>query len=125
MSRVKGSDTKPEIKVRKLLHKLGYRFRIKYSKLPGKPDIVLPKYKTVIQVNGCFWHGHESCKRAKLPSTNNQFWNTKINSNIERDKKVIKELELLGWKTLTIWQCEINKTDELADTLIKFLNTNQ
>ncbi len=93
MSRIKSRDTKPEIVLRKKLFSQGYRYRINYKKLPGKPDIVLSKYKTVIFVHGCFWHGHEGCKDAHLPKTNVAFWEKKINENINRDKKVIELLE--------------------------------
>ncbi len=121
MSRVKNRNTRPELLVRSILHRLGYRFRIHRKDLPGTPDIVLPKYNTVIFVNGCFWHGH-SCNRGKLPATNKNYWKTKINKNISRDKQEQNTLVKLGWKVLTVWSCETNsitKLTELSDRLIK------
>lgn len=116
MSMIKGKNTKPEIMVRKFLFQNGFRYRVNYSKLPGKPDIVLPKYKTTIFVNGCFWHGHEGCKYFVIPKTRTDWWLEKINGTIERDRKKISELEALGWKVLTIWECEL-KPEKRAHTL--------
>lgn len=113
MSQVKNKNTKPELKIRKFLFSKGYRYRINVKNLPGCPDIVLPKYKTVIFVNGCFWHGHSNCKRAKLPQSNSDFWEKKILSNIARDKSNHALLESMGWNVVVIWSCEINQ-------LIKF-----
>ncbi len=124
MSRISGKDTKPEILVRSLLHRMGYRFRLHKKELPGKPDITLPKHKKVIFVHGCFWHGHENCSRSKRPSTNVVFWDKKIDGNIERDKKNIRNLENLGWKTLTLWTCEIINQDLLKHRLISFMETS-
>lgn len=107
MSAVKGKDTKPEILVRKWLHAAGYRFRLHVKELPGKPDIVLPKYKTVIFVNGCFWHQHQGCPHAKLPITNKQFWEEKLQKNAERDERNYQELRGMGWKVRIIWECEV------------------
>lgn len=121
MSRVKNRNTRPELLVRSILHSLGYRFRVHVKDLPGTPDIVLPKYKTVIFVNGCFWHGH-SCIRGKLPSTNVSFWKTKIIKNIARDEENKNDLAKLGWDVITIWSCETNsivKLTELSDRLVK------
>jgi len=109
MSRVKNKNTKPEQLVRKSLFKLGYRYRKNDKRLPGKPDIYLPKYKAVIFVNGCFWHGHPGCKKSKLPETNHKFWKDKINKNIERDRRNIKILEEMGLLVIIIWECEIKK----------------
>jgi len=125
MSHISGKDTKPEILVRSLLHRMGYRFRLHKKNMPGKPDIVLPKHKKVIFVHGCFWHGHKNCPRSKRPSTNVKFWNKKIDGNIERDKKNIKSLEYLGWKTLIIWTCEIKNEDALKHKLISFMETSK
>lgn len=111
MASVKNKSTTPEIKLRSILHRAGYRFRITKKDLPGKPDIVLPKYRTAIFVNGCFWHGH-SCKRGHRPQTNSKFWNEKIDRNIERDKLVSGELKKLGWRVLTIWECELKKRNQ-------------
>jgi DNA mismatch endonuclease vsr len=107
MSKISGKETKPEILVRKYLFSQGFRYRKNVKKLPGKPDIVLPKYKTIIFVNGCFWHGHENCKKSALPATNIAFWKGKISSNIIRDKKIYVELSNMGYKVLIIWQCEL------------------
>jgi len=106
MSHISGKDTKPEILVRKFLFANGLRFRKNVKNLPGKPDVVLPKYKTIIFVHGCFWHGH-TCKRGILPTTNVEFWQTKIGGNIERDKRDFLDLREQGWKIILIWQCEI------------------
>lgn len=109
MSHISCKDTKPEIVVRKYLFSQGFRFRKNVKKLPGKPDIVLPKYKTVIFIHGCFWHGH-TCKRGALPTTNIEFWRDKIYQNSVRDKKSIQELEARGWKPIVIWECELKNT---------------
>ncbi|MBV3637685.1 very short patch repair endonuclease [Bacteroides cellulosilyticus] len=106
MSKISGKETKPEILVRKYLFSKGFRFRKNVKGLPGKPDIVLPKYKVIIFIHGCFWHGH-SCKRGNLPSSNIQFWENKISQNLSRDKNVTQKLKELGWKVIIIWQCEI------------------
>ena len=111
MSNISGKETKPEILVRKYLFSKGFRFRKNVNELPGKPDIVLPKFGVVILVHGCFWHGH-SCKKGKLPSSNVQFWKNKISQNINRDVIVIRRLNDLGWRVFVLWQCEIrNKLD--------------
>jgi len=116
MSKISGKETKPEILVRKYLFSEGFRFRKNDKRLPGRPDIVLPKYKIVIFIHGCFWHGHH-CKAAKLPETNKEFWKSKINSNIERDKKNQRELRKLGWKVIVIWQCELKNKKLTAKKL--------
>ncbi len=111
MSRIKGKDTKPEMLVRKYLHSKGFRYNLhgnyKGSKLPGKPDIVLPKYRTVIFVHGCFWHGHKGCKYFKIPKTRTEFWTEKINGNIARDQKHYLEIKNLNWNVVTVWECEL------------------
>lgn len=122
MSRIKHKDTQPEKIVRSLIHQMGYRFRLHRSDLPGKPDIVLPKYRKIILVNGCFWHGHKNCSRAKLPKNNSKFWLEKIESNKSRDKDNIEALKKLNWEVLVIWQCEIKNQIEIQQRLIKFLN---
>ncbi|MBR0598599.1 very short patch repair endonuclease [Sinanaerobacter chloroacetimidivorans] len=112
MSRIKSKNTKPEVLVRKYLFSLGLRFRINVTTLPGKPDIVLPKYKTIIFVHGCFWHGHENCKRAQLPKTRTEWWASKISANKIRDAYNIQKLIELGWSVITIWECQLNKADD-------------
>lgn len=109
MSRVKGKETMPEIIVRRYLFSRGLRYRKNVKTLPGTPDIVLPKYKTVVLVNGCFWHGHKGCRPAHLPSTNLCYWEKKIADNIERDERKKRELENLGYKVLVVWQCQLKK----------------
>lgn len=118
MSKISSKDTKPEILVRKFLFSKGFRYRINVKTLPGKPDIVLPKYKTIIFVNGCFWHGH-NCKKGKLPSSNTDFWKEKISNNKSRDAKNSDLLVKLGWKVIIIWQCEISKIDNRTKIQIK------
>ncbi len=108
MSKIRSTNTKPEIKLRKFLFAQGFRYRINYKKLPGKPDIVLPKYKTVVFVHGCFWHGHEGCRRSHIPKSNEQYWITKISRNLSRDKAHTQELMKLGWGVIIVWECEIN-----------------
>ena len=113
MSRIRGKDTKPEEIVRKYLFARGYRYRKNDRRYPGKPDIVLPKYKTVIFVNGCFWHKHEGCRYFVWPRSNPEFWRKKILSNVERDQKNYTDLEKLGWNIIVVWECELKpKTRE-------------
>ena len=122
MSAIKSKNTKPEIKVRKVLHSMEYRFRLHSKDLPGSPDIVLPEYKTVIFVNGCFWHRHENCKYASTPKTRQEFWNKKFNENINRDKINQENLSSKGWKIIIIWECEIkNKKINLEQIFKKVI----
>ncbi len=121
MSAIKSKNTKPEVEVRKLLHSMGFRFRLHKKDLPGSPDIVLPKYKTLIYVHGCFWHRHQNCKYASNPKTRVEFWNKKFKDNIERDIKVRKELENLEWNYLIIWECQIKNKTYLQEKLRTFL----
>ena len=114
MSRIKNKDTGIEVAVRKRLFSYGYRYRKNDSRLPGKPDIVLPKYKTVIFIHGCFWHLHYNCDNARLPKTNVDFWKTKLNHNVENDNKNQKLLEEMGWRVITVWECEIEADLENA-----------
>jgi len=107
MSRIKSKDTKPELLVRKFLHKNGFRYRLHVKDMPGKPDIVLPKYKTVIFIHGCFWHGHEGCKKAALPTTRTDWWKDKINRNIQNDINAEAALKAAHWNIITLWQCEL------------------
>ncbi|RZI40763.1 DNA mismatch endonuclease Vsr [Herbaspirillum sp. HC18] len=121
MSRVRSSNTAPEMAVRSVLHRLGFRFRIHVKKLPGTPDIVLPKYRTVIFVHGCFWHQHPLCKKATRPKTNKEFWNEKLTSNVDRFNRQSQELNKLGWKVLTVWECQTYEASALKDLLVKIL----
>ena len=120
MSRIRGKNTKPEMLVRRFLFANGFRYRLNVKTLPGKPDIVLPKYKTVIFVNGCFWHGHEGCKYFKIPETRTEWWIEKINGTQKRDREAEIQLNVLGWKVITIWECEL-KNDSQNKTLNRLL----
>jgi len=122
MSRIRGKDTKPEMIVRKYLHGEGFRYRLHDKKLPGKADIVLSKYQTVIMIHGCFWHGHEGCRYFKLPKTQADWWREKIYATKERDQRVVKELEGLGWRVISVWECEL-KTDLVKETLTRLKGT--
>ena len=117
MTSIRGKNTKPEILVRKGLHARGFRFRLHNKKLPGSPDIVLPKYGVAIMVNGCFWHGHKGCRYATKPKTNIEFWETKIARNRHRDEVTTAHLEALGWTAITIWECELRNISQLDDRL--------
>lgn len=124
MSRIRGKNTKPEILVRKGLHARGFRFRLHNKKLPGSPDIVLPKYGVAIMVNRCFWHGHKGCQYATKPKTNVEFWEAKIHRNRHRDEVTNAHLEALGWYVITVWECELrgksilaSRLDELAEEI--------
>lgn len=121
MSRVKGKDTKPEVFIRSIVHRLGFRFRKNRPDLPGKPDIVLPKHRKVIFVHGCFWHGHNKCSRAVRPESNKAFWSEKLDKNIVRDRKNVRALRKLGWKVLIIWQCETKDAEALTGKIKAFL----
>ena len=116
MSCIKGKNTKPEEIVRKYLFSQGFRYRKNDKKLPGTPDIVLPKYKTVIFVNGCFWHGHEGCRYFVVPKTNTEFCVNKIETNRQRDIRKINDLQALGWKVIVVWECDL-KHDKFIDTM--------
>ena len=109
MSRIRSKDTKPEWLVRKFLHKNGFRYRLHVKNMPGKPDIVLPKYKTVIFIHGCFWHGHEGCKYFVVPKTRTEWWLNKIGTNTANDTNAEIQLKLAGWKIIKIWECELKK----------------
>lgn len=121
MSRVKGRNTAPEILIRSILHRMGFRFRIHRRDLPGNPDIVLPLHSKVIFVHGCFWHGHKRCPRSKRPTTRKGFWNRKLDQNIERDKHSQLELQRMGWKVLVVWECQTRKLEKLFSKLQKFM----
>lgn len=122
MSRIRSKDTKPEILVRKFLHKNGFRYRLHVKNLPGKPDIVLPKYKTVIFIHGCFWHGHDGCKYYVVPKTRTEWWLNKINRNAANDALVEDSLKTAGWKIIKIWECELKK-GSFEDTLTELSTT--
>lgn len=123
MGRISGKDTKPELVVRSFLHRNGYRYRLHRKDLPGKPDLCLPKFKTVIFVHGCYWHRHKGCKKGQSsPATNKSFWKEKFAKTVKRDIKNKIELEKLGWNVLTIWECEIKNKELLEKALLKGLN---
>lgn len=126
MSRIRSRDTKPEITLRSLLHRAGFRFRLHAQGLPGKPDVVLKKYKTAIFVHGCFWHRHEGCNKATTPSTRRDFWQSKFNANVERDDRKTAELILTGWRVLTVWECELEKSpNQVIEKIRKQLHGEQ
>ena len=120
MSQIKGKNTKPEMLVRKFLHANGFRYRLHVKDLPGKPDIVLPKYKTLIFVHGCFWHGHKNCRYYVVPKTKTEWWLNKINGNIANDKKAEQALLNEGWKIITLWECDL-KPKQIRNTLSSLL----
>ena len=117
MGRIKSQNTKPEIQLRKVLHGMGFRYRLHDSKLPGSPDLVFPKYKSVIFVHGCFWHRH-GCKRTTTPSTRRKFWEAKFATNTERDKRNIQDLQNIGWNVLIVWECEL-ESEQKVDLYVK------
>jgi DNA mismatch endonuclease (patch repair protein) len=122
MSQIKGRNTRPELRLRSLLHRAGFRFRLHAKQLPGRPDVVLPKYRTAIFVHGCFWHRHPGCRNTTTPSTRREFWQEKFDGNVRRDARNRAALEATGWTVVTVWECEL-KTDaegivrRLADKL--------
>ena len=124
MAAIKGRDTKPEILVRKFLWSHGFRYRLNHPRLPGKPDIVLRKYRTCIFVNGCFWHGHEGCKYYVVPKSNTKFWQDKILRNQQRDLEVMHELAEMGWHTIVVWECELKPAvrEQTLESLVFTLN---
>jgi DNA mismatch endonuclease, patch repair protein len=117
MSRIKGRDTKPELLVRSILHRLGFRFRLKPIRLPGRPDVVLTRHRTAVFVHGCFWHRHRDCRFAYQPKTNAGFWTDKFGQNVARDVRNKKELQLLGWRVLVVWQCQAADRNALTQRL--------
>jgi DNA mismatch endonuclease (patch repair protein) len=127
MRSIRGTDTVPERIVRALLHAAGYRFRLHRRDLPGRPDIVLPKHKTIFLVHGCFWHAHPGCKANRIPATNSDWWEAKIKRNSERDRTVVEALQALGWRVETIWECETRpaKRPELRQRLVAILENQQ
>ena len=117
MRSVRSKDTKPERIVRSFLHRNGFRFRLHAKNLPGKPDLVLPRYRAVVFVNGCFWHRHKGCKRATTPKTREDFWADKFRKNVARDKRNYRELRKMGWEAIIIWECELRNLDAQAKAL--------
>ena len=124
MSQVRGKDTKPEKLVRSLLHKNGYRFRLHVKDLPGRPDIVLPKHRKIIEVRGCFWHMHDCKKGQQTPKTNCEFWENKRNATVKRDAENLRLLESDGWNVLVVWECMCEYVEALESTLIEFMELN-
>lgn len=127
MSHIRSKNTKPEVRLRKELFRLGYRYRLNVKRLPGSPDIVLAKYRTCIFVNGCFWHGHKDCPKFVLPKTNAEFWLAKIENNRERDLRDYTFLESLGWRVIVVWECELSvaKLDDTLSCVISQMNANK
>lgn len=124
MSRIRSRDTAPELAVRKVLYRMGYRYRLHSAIVPGKPDIVLTKFKSVIFVHGCFWHRHSGCKFAYTPKSREEFWTKKFEANVRRDEVVKKQLSELGWRILIIWECETKSSDIIENRLRGFLGEN-
>ena len=122
MSQVKGRDTRPEINVRSLLHRMGYRFRLHRKDLPGKPDIVLPKYRTVIFVHGCFWHRHDCFNGRRTPKSRLDFWLPKLEGNLQRDIKIQSLLQKQGWNILILWECMLKDEESLRSTILNFFD---
>ncbi|AFG36965.1 very short patch repair endonuclease [Spirochaeta africana] len=122
MSRIKSKDTTPEMRVRTILHRSGFRYRLHVNKLPGVPDIVLPRYNTVVFVNGCFWHRHADCKRCTFPNSNEEYWKKKFDNTMERDQRNINALQGLGWNVIIIWECEIGDASVIDDIKRKIIS---
>lgn len=122
MSRIRSKDTKPELLVRSFLHRAGYRFRLHRRDLPGRPDIVLPKYKVAIMVHGCFWHAHQGCWIFRMPKTRTAWWTAKLHGNRRRDRRALRLLNKADWTTITLWECEL-QPDTLAKTLLELQKT--
>lgn len=124
MSRIRSRDTKPEMHVRSVVHRLGYRFRLHRKDLPGKPDMVLPRHGAVIFVHGCFWHQHPdpNCRLATMPSSNVEYWKPKLARNRARDQETVEKLEAEGWRVLVVWECQLKNQEELINRIQNFLN---
>ena len=121
MSLIRSTDTKPELRVRRIVHGLGYRYRLHAAELPGKPDLVFPSRRKVIFINGCFWHGHSGCPKGRPPKLRPEYWLSKIEQNARKDELNIEQLGRLGWKTLAVWQCELKDQSKLRTRLVDFL----
>lgn len=117
MARIRSSDTGPELKVRKVAHRMGLRFRLKRKDLPGTPDLVFPKYRLAVFVHGCFWHRHPGCARATIPKSRVAFWTKKLEANVARDQRAVRDLEELGWRVLVLWECQLKDEEELRKRL--------
>lgn len=122
MARVRGKDTTPELNVRQVAHRLGYRFRLHRKDLPGRPDLVFPSRRAVVFVHGCFWHRHPGCRLMSTPKTRTQFWTDKFDRNVRRDAAAVEQLEVTGWRVLVVWECETRDREGLADKLRSFLD---
>jgi DNA mismatch endonuclease (patch repair protein) len=122
MSRIRSKDTRPELEVRRILHRLGYRFRLHRKDLPGRPDIVLPRHRKIVLVHGCFWHGH-TCRLASKPKSNSSYWSEKIVKNQERDVRNLNALQAANWTVLELWECDIRKMDGLEQTISEFMKS--
>lgn len=125
MSRIRGGDTRPELLVRSFLHGVGLRFRVHERTLPGRPDLVFKRARTVVFVHGCFWHRHANCRLATTPSKNNEFWHVKFRSNVERDSRVVAQLEQLGWNVEIVWECEIGAVGRLEALALTILSLQE
>ena len=121
MARVHGRDTRPELAVRSMAHRMGFRFRLGGADLPGRPDLVFPRHRKVVFVNGCFWHGHGKCRRSSRPVTNVAFWRRKLRGNIERDRRNYRKLARLGWSYLVVWQCQLQSPEAVMLRLGRYL----
>lgn len=124
MGRIRNKDTSPELRVRSILHREGYRFRLQNKNLPGKPDIVLPRFKTVVFVHGCFWHRHAGCSDATVPKTRTEFWVGKFETNIRRDSRAVQQLQDLGWRVIVVWECELKNSEVLKDRLLSEIGSS-
>ena len=125
MAGIRSSDTKTERLVRSMLHRMGYRFTLRNRKLPGSPDIVLPRYRTAIFVHGCFWHRHPGCSKATTPATRAEFWQQKFAANVARDARAVRALDELGWRVMTVWECELRNPESVIDLLRQSLRSER
>lgn len=123
MARIKGRDTKPEVRLRSALHRAGFRFRVCYVNLPGRPDVVFPSQKVAIQVRGCFWHQHKNCTGGRMPLSNTDYWKPKLERNVRRDAEKDEALRSLGWRLLIVWECEIKSEDDIANVVTTLRKT--
>jgi len=125
MGQIKGRDTGPEVSVRSILHRAGYRFHLHRKDLPGKPDIVLPKHRTVVFVHGCFWHRHSGCSNCSTPKSNPEFWQAKFAGNVKRDQSNVEQLRQDGWNVVVVWECELGAPDDLRRRLVKLIGSRK